>query len=180
MSGRLDSAPGVDGGGGARDASRMSNRAIPPRPAPKLRLVRDDGANGTDRAGALPPNDEYVARALRAMKADPARRWTVAALSRAAGLSRAPFARRFRRATGTSPLRFLTEHRLELAQALLAAEPLTLAAVAAAVGYSSEFALSKAFKRVFGIAPAVFRRARRAAVTSRAASGATPRFRAAA
>jgi transcriptional regulator GlxA family with amidase domain len=132
------------------------------------------------RAATPTRNDEYVERALRAMKADPARRWTVAALSRAAGLSRAPFARRFRRATGTSPRRWLTAHRLEMAQAMLAGNAATLAAIAAAVGYASEFALSKAFKRVFGVAPAVFRRTTRPVITSRTASGLAPRFRAAA
>jgi transcriptional regulator GlxA family with amidase domain len=117
--------------------------------------------------------DPYVDRAISAMKAGPARRWTVATLARAAGLSRAPFARRFRRATGTSPLRWLAAHRLGLAQSHLLAGDTTLAAIAAEVGYATEFALSKAFKRLFGIAPAGFRR------EAMRVSGA-PRFRAAA
>jgi AraC-like DNA-binding protein len=90
--------------------------------------------------------------------ADPARRWTVAALARVAGLSRAPFARRFRRSTGTSPLRWLTEHRLGLAQRRLVATDLGLAAIAVEIGYSSDFAFAKAFKRAFGVAPGGFRR----------------------
>ena len=120
--------------------------------------------------------DAYVDRALEAMKADPARPWTVAALSRVAGLSRAPFARRFHRATGTSPLRWLTEHRLGLAQARLVESDLALSAIAAEIGYASDFAFSKAFRRLVGVAPGVFRRA---AVTRRAPSAA-PLFRAAA
>jgi AraC-like DNA-binding protein len=109
-------------------------------------------------AGDVVISDPYVARALAAMKAEPARRWTVAALSRVAGLSRAPFARRFVRATGTSPLRWLAEHRLGIARSRLLASDATLASIAAQVGYRSEFAFSKAFKRRFGIAPAFFRR----------------------
>jgi methylphosphotriester-DNA--protein-cysteine methyltransferase len=88
----------------------------------------------------------------------------------------APFARRFRRATGTSPRRWLAAHRLELARSrLLASDVATLAAIAAEVGYATEFALSKAFKQWFGIAPGLLRRA----VSAQHASS-TPRFRAAA
>jgi transcriptional regulator GlxA family with amidase domain len=102
--------------------------------------------------------DPYVARALAAMKAEPARPWTVASLARVAGLSRAPFARRFREATGTSPLRWLSEHRLALAEERLVETDLGLAAIAVEIGYASEFAFSKAFKRKVGVAPGVFRR----------------------
>jgi transcriptional regulator GlxA family with amidase domain len=119
--------------------------------------------------------DAYVARALAAMRSNPARRWTVTGLARVAGLSRAPFARRFRCATGTSPLRWLLAHRLGLAESLLAESDGTLAAIAAAIGYSSEFAFSKAFKRRVGIAPATFRRLAFGRI-----SRAAPRFRAAA
>ena len=92
------------------------------------------------------------------MKRDPARRWTVAELARKAGLSRAPFARRFLRATGTSPLRWLTAHRLDLARRRVVEGERSLAEIAAEVGYATEFALSKAFKRMFGMAPIVYRR----------------------
>jgi AraC-like DNA-binding protein len=102
--------------------------------------------------------DAYVERAISAMRADPARRWTVASLARVAGLSRAPFARRFREATGKSPLRWLTEHRLDLACARLLETDLALAAIASEVGYGSEFAFAKAFKRLLGVAPGAFRR----------------------
>jgi transcriptional regulator GlxA family with amidase domain len=102
--------------------------------------------------------DPYVARAIAAMKNAPAQKWTVRALAREAGLSRAPFARRFRTATGTSPLRWLTEHRLRIARRRLVESDDALAVIARDVGYGSEFALSKAFKRLMGIAPAIFRR----------------------
>lgn len=110
------------------------------------------------------------------MKSDPARRWTVASLARAAGLSRAPFARRFRQATGKSPLRWLTEHRLDVARARLLRTDLALAAIANEVGYGSEFAFSKAFKRLLGVAPGTFRREMLRVLRT----SLTPRFRAAA
>lgn len=120
--------------------------------------------------------DPHVERALAAMKSEPARRWTVAALGRVAGLSRAALARRFTSELGTSPLRWLAEHRLRCAQARLLETDLPLAAIAADVGYQCEFAFAKAFKRIIGLPPGVFRRVAR---THRAPSTA-PFFRAAA
>src|SRR5262245_57303887 len=114
--------------------------------------------------------DAHVERALTAMRSDPAQRWTVARLARVAGLSRAAFARRFTRALGTSPLRWLTEHRLRLAEARLRETDLSLAAIAAEIGYVCEFAFGKAFKRVLGVTPGLVRRTasreRRAPVAS--------------
>ncbi len=122
------------------------------------------------------PRDSHVARALAAMKADPSRRWTVASLGRVAGLSRAALARRFTTTLGVSPLRWLAEHRLRLAKDRLVETDLPLAAIAADVGYRCEFAFAKAFKRIVGMPPGVFRRA----VRTRRAPGASPVFRAAA
>jgi transcriptional regulator GlxA family with amidase domain len=133
---------------------------------PSLRLVRT----------AEDLRDSHVARALAAMKADPARRWTVAALGRAAGLSRAALARRFTNALGVSPLRWLAEHRLGLAKAQLVETDLPLAAIAGEIGYQCEFAFAKAFKRIVGLPPGTYRRMAR---THRVASG-VPMFRAAA
>jgi len=153
MSGRLDSNPLVDVPGETRNGGgTMNDRSVP------LRFVSMAPALREARANDLHAADAYVERALAAMRADPARRWTVGGLSRVAGLSRAPFARRFRRATGTSPLRWLAEHRLGLAQKRLVETDLTLAAIAVEIGYSSDFAFAKAFKRLFGVAPGVFRR----------------------
>lgn len=115
--------------------------------------------------------DLQVARAIAAMKADPSRSWTVAALARIAGLSRAAFARRFKRAMRVPPLRWLTEHRLKIAQTRLVETEMALAAVAQEIGYVSEFAFAKTFKRMFGVAPGKFRRlARHAESPFRAAA----------
>jgi AraC-like DNA-binding protein len=147
----------------------MGHRALPTRSAAVLRLLERPSDENVE------PRDEYVARAIAPMAAQPARGWTVAALARIAGLSRAPLSRRFRRVTGTSPLRWLTAHRLWLAQSRLVASDLTLAAIAREIGYSTEFAFSKAFKRLFGIAPTLFRR-----IANVEHGSSTPRFRAAA
>lgn len=102
--------------------------------------------------------DRRVTRALQLMQAKPAERWTVEALAKAAGLSRAAFARRFLAELGVPPLRYLAELRMRRAAELLAEGDGSLAAVAAEVGYDSEFAFSRAFKRHTGEAPGAFRR----------------------
>ncbi len=111
--------------------------------------------------------DAYVERALDAMRAEPSRRWTVSALGRVAGLSRAALARRFKLAVGAPPLRWLSEHRLELARLRLLEGDEGLAAIAAEVGYGSEFALAKAFKRRHGVAPGRYRRGERGSEPTR-------------
>lgn len=102
--------------------------------------------------------DRRVARALQLMQAQPAERWTVEALAKAAGLSRAAFARRFLAELGVPPLRYLAELRMRRAAELLAEGDGSLAAIAAEIGYDSEFAFSRAFKRHTGEAPGAFRR----------------------
>ena len=118
------------------------------------KLRHGDSANDA----AQSQRDAQVERALDAMKNDPARRWSVAQLARIAGLSRAAFARRFSLSLGVPPLKWLAEHRLELAREKLVTSDWPLAAIAAEVGYACEFAFAKAFKRRFGRAPGLFRR----------------------
>ncbi len=99
-----------------------------------------------------------TAAALRAIHSDPARPWTVATLAAEAGLSRAPFARRFTAQLGQPPLTYLTWWRMTTAARLLRESDQPLTTVAARVGYASEFAFSAAFKRRYGVAPGRFRR----------------------
>lgn len=101
--------------------------------------------------------DLRIERVLRAIEAEPNRRYSVRELAKLAGASRASFVRLFRAATGSSPQRWLTERRLERASTLLLASEATVARVAAHVGYASEFAFSRAFKRHYGLAPRHFR-----------------------
>jgi transcriptional regulator GlxA family with amidase domain len=101
--------------------------------------------------------DLRIARVLRAVDAEPQRRFSVRELAKLAGASRASFVRLFQAATGSSPQRFLTERRLERAKELLAQSSSTLSRVAADVGYQSEFSFSRAFKRRYGQSPLHFR-----------------------
>ena len=101
--------------------------------------------------------DPCIAKALSAMHEQPARAWTVADLAQLAGLSRAVFAQRFTDMVGEPPLTYLTRWRMDLAARRLRATNESLAAVARSVGYTSEFAFSRAFSRVRGIPPSVHR-----------------------
>jgi AraC-like DNA-binding protein len=102
-------------------------------------------------------SDPGVAAALRAMQEHPERAWTVQSLGALGGRSRAAFARRFADQVGEPPLAHLTRWRLALAADLLAGTELTIAAIAARVGYSDAFALSAAFKRRYGVPPSRYR-----------------------
>jgi AraC-like DNA-binding protein len=102
--------------------------------------------------------DPGISAAIRAIQAFPEQPWTVASLAEEAALSRAAFARRFHALTGRPPLAYLTWWRMALACRRLKATDDTLAAVAAGVGYGSEYAFSKAFKRELGVAPSRYRR----------------------
>jgi AraC-like DNA-binding protein len=103
--------------------------------------------------------DPGLARALGAMHQDFGKPWTLEALARTAGLSRAAFAARFAGTVGATPMRYLLGCRMRRAMTMLRDEGATLAEVAEAVGYGSEAALSAAFKRHAGVAPGAFRRA---------------------
>ncbi|MEV4314279.1 AraC family transcriptional regulator [Actinocrispum sp. NPDC049592] len=120
-----------------------------------LRAWFDDQPPETGWAAAL--NDTPVAAALQAIHRDPARPWTVASLAAEAGLSRAPFARRFAELAGRPPLTYLTWWRMVIAAGMLRDTSAPLTAIAGKVGYASEFAFAHAFKRVYGMPPGRFR-----------------------
>jgi AraC-like DNA-binding protein len=105
--------------------------------------------------------DPALARALRRVHDDVARRWTVAALARTAGMSRAVFAERFTRKVGMPPMQFVLEWRIALAKDILRREHAVLAEVARRVGYQSASAFSTAFTRHTGSSPSGFARAMR-------------------
>ncbi|MEV5843867.1 AraC family transcriptional regulator [Streptomyces sp. NPDC051985] len=97
--------------------------------------------------------DPVVGRVLRLLQDDPAHPWTVAALAAEAGVSRAALARRFTERVGEPPMTYLTGWRLALAADALRDTDDTLETIARRVGYGSAFALSSAFKRVYGVSP---------------------------
>ncbi|MFD4462785.1 AraC family transcriptional regulator [Nocardia sp. NPDC058480] len=110
----------------------------------------------TGWAGAF--TDPCVLAALRAIHDAPERAWTVPELSAVAGVSRATLTRRFTATVGEAPLSYLTRWRMLTAARLLRDTDTPLAGVAHKVGYQSEFAFAKAFKREYRRAPGQYRR----------------------
>jgi AraC-like DNA-binding protein len=103
--------------------------------------------------------DPQVGRAIAALHRDPSRRWTLDALAAEAGASRSVLAERFHRLVGEPPLTYQARWRLQLAARRIRSTRDTVLEVALAVGYASEAAFARAFKREFGMPPAQFRRA---------------------
>lgn len=112
-----------------------------------------------DRPGWLAAlKNPALSKALTRMHADLAAPWTIDSLAREVGLSRATFARRFTELVGEPPLAYLTRWRMTIAARMLRGGGASVSEVAERVGYESEFAFSRAFKRSHGIAPGGFRR----------------------
>ena len=107
--------------------------------------------------------DPHVGRALALLHADPARDWEVEALAQESGLSRSALADRFVALLGEPPMQYLTGWRMALASQALSTSNDSVARVAERVGYESEAAFNRAFKREFGAPPAAWRRAARLA-----------------
>lgn len=103
-------------------------------------------------------SDPALARSLREIHGDVARRWTVADLARTAHMSRAVFAERFARKVGMPPMQYLLEWRMAMAKDMLRRERPPLAEVAERVGYQSASAFSTAFTRLTGCSPSEFAR----------------------
>jgi AraC-like DNA-binding protein len=101
-------------------------------------------------------SDQALARALREIHVDVARRWTVAELARIACVSRAVFAERFMRKVGMPPMEYVLEWRMAIAKDLLRGERPPLAQVADRIGYQSASAFSTAFARLTGCSPSEF------------------------
>jgi AraC-like DNA-binding protein len=123
-----------------------------------LRSWFDDRRSLATAGWAAALGDPAVGAALESVHADPARPWTVRDLGRRASLSRAAFARRFTALVGMSPLAYVTWWRMTLAARLLRESDAPLAEVADRVGYTSEYAFARAFKRARGSPPGRFRR----------------------
>jgi AraC family transcriptional regulator, alkane utilization regulator len=112
-----------------------------------------------DRKGWLAGlRDRFVGRALALMHARPAQHWTVEALARDVGLSRSALAQRFSELLGMPPMQYLAQWRLQLAAQQMRLGDRPLATIAEAIGYESEAAFNRAFKREFGQPPATWRR----------------------
>jgi AraC family transcriptional regulator, alkane utilization regulator len=102
-------------------------------------------------------NDPIVGRALQLVHADPGKRWTAETLAREAGSSRTVLAERFNALLGRPPIDYVTSWRIQLAAERLRATDASIGKIAADVGYESEAAFNRAFKRVTGATPGRWR-----------------------
>ena len=122
-----------------------------------LRLYMN--GQGEGRTGWLAGvGDRIVGAALNAMHKDPAHAWTLEELARTANTSRSVLAERFQALVGSSPMQYLTQWRMLLAANLLRGSSAGLARIAEDVGYQTDTAFSRAFRREFGVPPAAWRR----------------------
>lgn len=97
--------------------------------------------------------DKQVGKALATIHREPEKSWTVGSLAQEIGMSRSGFSARFTSLVGESVKRYLTQWRMQLARAQLAETSVSLAVLAERLGYQSEAAFCRAFKRVFGVSP---------------------------
>jgi AraC-like DNA-binding protein len=106
--------------------------------------------------GAL--QDPQIGRALGLIHRDPSRDWTVASLATELSLSRSAFSARFTELVGEPAIQYVTRWRMQVAQSALETEGATVAELADRLGYRSEAAFARAFKRVTGIPPGAAKR----------------------
>ena len=116
--------------------------------------------------------DRHVGRALSLLHERPAHAWTLDELARQTGTSRSVLAERFQHFVGQPPMHYLTNWRMQVAAGLLVRGSSNVAGVAIEVGYDSEAAFSRAFKKIVGVPPATWRR-QQAEVASMGGSGGT-------
>ena len=124
-----------------------------------LRMYMNEQGEG--RTGWLAGvGDRIVGAALNALHKNPAHAWTLEELARTANSSRSVLAERFQQLVGSSPMQYLTQWRMLLAANLLSRSNAPLASIAEDVGYQTDTAFSRAFRREYGAPPAAWRRSR--------------------
>ena len=102
--------------------------------------------------------DPHIGIALRLIHARPARQWTLELLAQEVGLSRTVFAGRFTEFVGVSPMQYVARWRLQLASRQLEQAGVSIGQAGAEVGYESEAAFNRAFKKFVGVTPGEWRR----------------------
>jgi AraC-like DNA-binding protein len=142
-----------------RSRSLISTR-LPELGLIELLRVHLATAPAVDHGWIAALRDPVLAPALSLLHNAPARRWTVADLASGAAVSRSLLDARFRQVLGRSPIRYLNEWRMHLAEDLFATTDSAVVAVARRVGYDSEDIFSRAFKRERGLSPSHWRAAR--------------------
>lgn len=123
-----------------------------------------NGLPAADTGWLAGARDPEIGKALGLLHRRPADPWTIADLASSVGISRAVLAERFRQLLGEPPIAYLTRWRLQLGARLLLNSSRGIAEIAAEVGYDSEAAFNRAFKRRFGLPPARYRRDAKAVV----------------
>jgi len=107
--------------------------------------------------------DPHLSKALALIHDRPAHNWTVEALAKESALSRTVLAERFTKIVGMPPVHYLAKWRMQIASELLSAGKGNVASIAAEIGYESEAAFSRAFKKMIGVPPSAWRLGVRAA-----------------
>ena len=124
-----------------------------------LRLHMNMNEQSSGRTGWLAGvADRIVGAALAALHKRPAHAWTLDELAKESGTSRSVLAERFQQMVGTSPMQYLTQWRMLLAANLLSRSNAPLARIAEDVGYQTDTAFIRAFRREYGAPPAAWRR----------------------
>lgn len=118
--------------------------------------IEQDPAAQTGWLGAL--QDKQIGRAIALIHRDPARVWTLASLAAEVAMSRSAFAARFTELVGVSAMHYVARWRMHVALTWLKEQDIALGDLAGRLGYQSEAAFSRAFKRFMGVAPGTVRR----------------------
>lgn len=118
--------------------------------------IERDPAAQSGWLGAL--RDQQIGRAITLIHREPARTWSVACLAHEVAMSRSAFAARFTELVGEPPMQYVTRWRMLVAQTWLKEESATIGELAIRLGYRSEAAFSRAFKRFTGVSPGAARR----------------------
>ena len=138
---------------------RPARRARPPRRSHVRAGAASSHARAPELKGFLAAlKDERIARALAALHRKPGEGWRVDTLAREAGMSRTVFAERFAALLGRTPMQYLAAWRMHLADEMLRVRRASVAQVAERLGYQTETAFRRAFRRVRGVGPGDVRR----------------------
>jgi AraC family transcriptional activator of mtrCDE len=125
-----------------------------------IQLIRSYIISRGDQEGFLAAlNDRDISNALKLMHSMPQEPWTLVNISKKIGMSRSSFAERFKKFVGTTPMDYLTKWRMQRARDLLTNSDMSLGSISRKIGYTSEPAFNRAFKKRFNKTPGALRRA---------------------
>ncbi|PIK13503.1 AraC family transcriptional regulator [Halobacteriovorax sp. JY17] len=121
-----------------------------------LRSFMRENAVNTLFLSAL--NDKYIRKSIEEIHTNPGKKWKLEDLAKAAGLSRTVYAERFHKLTGTTPMNYVTQWRMEKAKKYLKDETLSVDQIAQEIGYAASESFQKSFKKIFGVTPSAYRK----------------------